>query len=69
MTYIKDTNTNIFDIRNNGFKPEKKQILKKFTCKFSIDYCDQSLSDNLYIKLCKDCLMKIDHSSQSKIYK
>ena len=27
--YIKDTNTNIFDIRNNGFKPEKKQFFKK----------------------------------------
>ena len=31
-----------FDIRNNGFKPEKKQFCKKFTCKFSIDYSDQS---------------------------
>ena len=38
-------------MRNNGFKPEKKQFCKKFTCKFSIDYSDQSSSDNLYIKL------------------
>ena len=26
----------IFDIRNNGFKPEKEQIFKKITCKFSV---------------------------------
>ena len=36
-----------FDIRNNGLKQEKKQFLKKF----SINYCDQSSSDNLHIKL------------------
>ena len=24
---------------------------KKFTCKFSIDYCNQSSSDNVYLKL------------------
>ena len=52
-----------FDVRSSGFKPEKKQFKKifffKFTCKFSLDYCDQSSSG----------LMKIGHSSQSKIYK
>ena len=35
-----------FDIRNNGFKAEKKQFFKKFTCKFLIDYCDQSSSSD-----------------------
>ena len=41
-----------FDTRHNGFKPEKKAIFwKKFFCKFSTDCCDQSSSDNLYIKL------------------
>ena len=52
-----------------GSSQKKSNFFKKFACKFSIDYCDQSLSDNLYIKLYKDCLMKIDHSSQSKFYK
>ena len=31
-----------FDIRNHGLKPEEKQFFKKFICKFSIDYYDQS---------------------------
>ena len=34
--------TSEFYIRNNRFKPEKKQFFK-----FLIDYCDQALSDNL----------------------
>ena len=43
-----------FDVRSSGFKPEKKQFkifFFKFTGKFSIDYCDQSSSGNLYTKL------------------
>ena len=48
---MKITNISWFDIRNIGFKPEKKQFLKKFTSRSSIDCCDQSSSDNLYIKL------------------
>ena len=38
-------------LKKNGCKPEKKQSFKKLTCKFLIDYCGQSSSDNLCIKL------------------
>ena len=51
-----------FALEIMGSSQKKSNFLKKFTCKFLIDYCDQC-------RICKDCLMKIDHSSQSKIYK
>ena len=34
-----------------GSSQKKAIFLKNFTRKFLIDYCDQSSSDNLYIKL------------------
>ena len=42
---------NQFDIKDNGFKSKKKQFFFLITCKFLMDYFDQSSSDNLYIEL------------------
>ena len=41
----------IIVIRNNRFKLDMKQFFKNFTCKFSIDYCDQSSSDNTFFSI------------------
>ena len=45
IEYDLSGNSNFY-IRNNKCKPEKKQFFKKFTCKFSIDCCDQTSSEN-----------------------